>query len=149
MGVLTIFKQALGVSLSTVGMWESGKNDPRANMLPKIANLYGCTVDDLLGDQVVQCLHDEVDDMGRGDARTAIIKGRVFPLRERVSLRDIEDALHGLAAKGCISLYTVGGRSYFWFPTWGKHQRIRDVKPKYPAPEDETALCGGLRRTAA
>lgn len=90
-----------------------------------------------------------VDDLGRGDARAAIIKGRVFPLRERVSLRDIEDALHGLAAKGCISLYTVGGKSYFWFPTWGKHQRIRDVKPKYPGPEDETALCGGLRQTAA
>lgn len=51
--------EALGVSLSTVGMWESGKNNPRANMLPKIANLYGCTVDDLLGDQVAQCLHDE------------------------------------------------------------------------------------------
>lgn len=90
-----------------------------------------------------------VDDVGRGDARAAIIKGRVFPLRERISLRDIEDALHGLAAKGCISLYTVGGKSYFWFPTWGKHQRIRDVKPKYPGPNDEMPLCDSLRQTAA
>lgn len=80
-----------------------------------------------------------VDDMGRGDARPAIIKGRVFPLRERVSMRDVEDALHGLAAKGCISLYEVDGKSYFWFPTWGKHQRIRDVRPKYPGPDDESA----------
>lgn len=75
-----------------------------------------------------------VDDMGRGDARAAIIRGRVFPLRERVTLRDVDGALHGLAAKGCISLYEVDGKSYFWFPTWGKHQRIRDVKPKYPDP---------------
>lgn len=90
-----------------------------------------------------------VDDVGRGDARPAIIKGRVFPLRERVSMRDIEDALHGLAAKGCISLYTVDGKSYFWFPTWGKHQRIRDVKPKYPGPNDKMPLCDSLRQTAA
>lgn len=51
--------ESLGVSLATVGMWDTGRNMPRANMLPKIANLYGCTVDDLLGDQVAQCLHDE------------------------------------------------------------------------------------------
>ena len=46
----------------------------------------------------------QVDDMGRGDARPAIIKGRVFPLRERVTTKDIDAALHALAAKGCISL---------------------------------------------
>lgn len=80
-----------------------------------------------------------VDDAGRGDARPAIIKGRVFPLRERVSLKDIEVAIHGLAAKGCISLYKVGGKSYFWFPTWDNHQRIRDSKPKYPSPENADA----------
>ncbi len=76
------------------------------------------------------------DDAGRGDARPAVIKGRVFPLRERVTTRDVDDALHSLAAKGCVSLYTVGGKPYFWFPTWSEHQRIRDRKPKYPGPED-------------
>lgn len=78
----------------------------------------------------------QVDDAGRGDARPAIIKGHVFPLRERVSTKDIDAALHGLAAKGCVSLYTVGGKPYFWFPTWSKHQRIRECKPKFPAPEE-------------
>lgn len=78
----------------------------------------------------------QADDAGRGDARPAIIKGRVFPLRERVTVKEIDNALHGLAAKGCVSLYMVGGRPYFWFPTWSDHQRIRDVKPKYPGPED-------------
>lgn len=97
-----------------------------------------------------------VDDAGRGDARPAIIKGRVFALRYRVSVKDIDVAIHGLAAKGCISLYTVGGKSYFWFPTWGKHQRVRDVRPKYPAPEEAdnicdafAAPCGELPQTAA
>lgn len=96
-----------------------------------------------------------VDDAGRGDARPAIIRGRLFALRERVTLKDIDDALHGLAAKGCVSLYTVGGKPYFWFPTWSEHQRIRDVKPKFPSPDEDdrqngsAADCGGLRRIAA
>lgn len=97
------------------------------------------------------------DDVGRGDARPAIIKGRAFPLRERLTTKDIDDALHGLAAKGCVSLYTVGGRPYFWFPTWNEHQRIRDCKPKYPGPEEAdkedcynvspqpAASCGDMR----
>lgn len=90
-----------------------------------------------------------VDDAGRGDARPAIIKGRVFPLRERVSIKDIEAAVHGLAAKGCVSLYKVGGKPYLWFPTWGEHQRIRDVKPKYPGPEDADAPFDNLPQSAA
>lgn len=90
-----------------------------------------------------------VDDAGRGDARPAIIKGRGFPLRSRISERDIKDALHGLAAKGCVSLYEVGGKPYFWFPTWGKHQRLDRAKPKHPAPPDFAADCGDLPQTAA
>ena len=79
----------------------------------------------------------QADDTGRGDARPAIIKGHVFPLRDRITVKDISGALHGLAAKGCISLYEIDGRSYFWFPSWAKHQRIRDAKPKFPAPPSE------------
>ena len=78
----------------------------------------------------------QADDAGRGDARPAIIKGRIFPLRDRVTVKDIDAAVHGLAAKGCVSLYTVGRKPYFWFPTWSEHQRIRDVKPKYPGPDE-------------
>lgn len=93
----------------------------------------------------------QADDSGRGDARPAIIKGHVFPLRDRVTSKDIEAAVHGLAAKGCVSLYTVGGKPYFWFPSWGEHQRIRDVKPKFPGPDEaddippqSAADCGRL-----
>ena len=101
------------------------------------------------------------DDAGRGDARAAIIRGRLFPFRERVTIKDIDAAIHGLAAKGCVSLYTVGGKPYFWFPTWGEHQRIRDCKPRYPAPEEadeapaatvsphSAATCGDLPQPAA
>lgn len=39
---------AVGVDQSTVCLWETGKTMPRAGLLPKLAKLYGCTVDDLL-----------------------------------------------------------------------------------------------------
>lgn len=96
-----------------------------------------------------------VDDAGRGDARPAIIKGNAFPLRERVTAKDINDALHGLAAKGCVSLYEVDGKPYFWFPTWAEHQRIRECKPKYPDPPENSGfmpsaeICGELPQVAA
>lgn len=82
----------------------------------------------------------QADDAGRGDARPAIIKGRVFALRERVTVKDIESSLHALAAAGCVSLYTVGGKPYFQFPSWAEHQRIRDAKPKFPGPEEGEIL---------
>lgn len=97
----------------------------------------------------------QVDDAGRGDARPAIIKGRVFPFRERLSIKDIDAALQDLAAKGCVSLYTVDGKPYFLFPGWVKHQRVRDCKPKYPEPPENlnlsqsAASCGEFPQSAA
>lgn len=78
----------------------------------------------------------QADDAGRGDARPAIIKGRCFPLRDQVTAKNITDALDALATVGLISLYTVGGKLIYWLPSWAKHQRIRDCKPKYPGPEE-------------
>lgn len=42
---------ALGVDPSTVAKWESEKAYPRADLLPKIANLLGCTIDELYADE--------------------------------------------------------------------------------------------------
>lgn len=39
---------AVGVDQSAVCLWETGKTRPRASLLLKLAELYGCTVDDLL-----------------------------------------------------------------------------------------------------
>ncbi len=95
------------------------------------------------------------DDAGRGDARAAIIRGRAFPLRDGVTNKNVESAVRKLASSSCITLYTVGGRCYYCFPTWNEHQRIRDCKPKYPGPEDSdvfsdvAADCGELPQVAA
>lgn len=40
---------ALGVSRSTVAMWENGKNEPDNDMLGKIAEYFHITTDELLG----------------------------------------------------------------------------------------------------
>jgi transcriptional regulator with XRE-family HTH domain len=40
--------QKLGVGQSTVGMWETGERLPRADKLPELAKILGCTIDDLL-----------------------------------------------------------------------------------------------------
>ena len=92
----------------------------------------------------------QADDAGRGDARPAIIKGRVFPLRDQVTAKIISDGLHALATIGLIALYEVGGRLYYVLPSWSKHQRIRDCKPKYPAPEEaDTIINSTLPQSAA
>ena len=38
----------LGVDQSTVSLWEVGKTQPRAKLLPKLAQILKCTVDELL-----------------------------------------------------------------------------------------------------
>ena len=77
-----------------------------------------------------------VDDYGRGDARPAIIKGNCFPLRDRVTVTDIDAGLHALADAGVVGLYTVGGKPLLYLPSWGKHQRIQQKRSKYPSPEE-------------
>lgn len=39
----------LGVDRSTVAKWETGQSLPRAELLPKLAQILKCTVDELLG----------------------------------------------------------------------------------------------------
>lgn len=37
----------LGVNRSAVAMWESGEALPRADKLPELAKILGCTIDEL------------------------------------------------------------------------------------------------------
>jgi DnaD/phage-associated family protein len=87
-----------------------------------------------------------VDDFGRGSADAELLKGLLFPRRHGVTVKQIQDAIGTLANKGMINLYESDGESFFYFPKWGEHQRIRAKVPKFPEP---AADCGGLRRVAA
>lgn len=75
------------------------------------------------------------DDYGRMDARPAILKARLYPLRERLTLRDIQGALRALADVGCVEVYEVDGKPYLHLPSWEVHQQIRAKKSKFPAPD--------------
>ena len=44
--------ERIGVSAITILQWEKGKNVPNKTNLPKIAEAYGCTVEDLIGNEV-------------------------------------------------------------------------------------------------
>lgn len=83
------------------------------------------------------------DDYGRMDARPAILKARLYPLRERLTLKDIDGALRALAAVGCVEVYEVDGKPYLQLPSWEVHQTIRAKKSKYPGPESgvKTIAC--------
>lgn len=37
----------LGVNRSTIAMWETGEAMPRADKLPELAKVFGCSIDDL------------------------------------------------------------------------------------------------------
>ncbi len=41
--------QRLGVERSAVAKWESGKSQPQAARLVALAEIFGCSVDDVLG----------------------------------------------------------------------------------------------------
>lgn len=74
------------------------------------------------------------DDFGRFDARPAIIKGRLFPLKDDLALADVSKALNKLSAVGLVALYMYDGKPYLQLVTWGKYQRTRAKKSKYPDP---------------
>lgn len=76
------------------------------------------------------------DDYGRFDGRTAIIKGTCFPLKDGVTVKNIESALSKLASAGLVKRYVVDGKPYLSLPTWEQHQSVRAKKSKYPSPDD-------------
>lgn len=78
------------------------------------------------------------DDYGRFDARTKIIKGQCFPLKD-VTEKDIDKALAKLSEVGLIVVYEAQGRPVLQLKTWEQHQNIRAKKSKYP-PFDETCI---------
>lgn len=75
------------------------------------------------------------DDYGRFDGRAAIIKNRLFPLKENLTAASVEKAISQLANAGLVTLYMFEGKPYLYLPTWADHQNVRSKKSKYPSPE--------------
>ena len=76
------------------------------------------------------------DDYGCMDGRTVLLKSELFPLKENVTKKAIEDAISKLVSVGLLCKYTANDMPYLFFPTWEKHQRLRNTHRKYPNPAD-------------
>lgn len=76
------------------------------------------------------------DDFGRMDARPAILRARLFPLKDDVKTAMIERAVDALHDAGLIDLYWAKGRPILQLLTWEQHQQIRAKKSKYPGKDE-------------
>lgn len=75
-----------------------------------------------------------VDDFGRGSADPELLRGLLFPRRHSVSEKQIKGTLDALASRGMIILYDSDGESYFYFPKFSEHQRLRKKYSLFPEP---------------
>ena len=73
------------------------------------------------------------DDFGRYDGRYMIIKNSLFPLKESVTVKNIEDAVNRLVSVGLVDYYFVDRKPFLQLRTWDSHQQIRAKRSKYPA----------------
>lgn len=84
------------------------------------------------------------DDYGCVDGRPVLLKNELFPTKDNVTRKSVEDAIRKLVSAGLLRSYEVNGMPYLLFPTWEKHQRIRNKRRKYPEPTEKdflTASC--------
>lgn len=84
------------------------------------------------------------DDYGCVDGRPVLLKNELFPTKDNVTRKSVEDAIRKLVSAGLLRAYEVNGMPYLLFPTWEKHQRIRNKRRKYPEPTEKdflTASC--------
>lgn len=76
------------------------------------------------------------DDFGRFYANPAILRGKLFPLADGKTKKDMSDALNKLASVGLVELYTVDGKPFLHVVKWSKYQRTRAARSKFPSPDD-------------
>ena len=75
------------------------------------------------------------DDYGCCDGRIIVLKNELFPTKDDVTKKAVEQAISKLASVGLLCKYTVNGMPYLFFPTWEKHQRVRNKHRKFPQPQ--------------
>lgn len=89
------------------------------------------------------------DDYGCFDGRLVLLKNELFPTKENVTKKAMEDAIEKLVSVGLLCKYTASGMPYLFFPTWEKHQRLRNKHRKYPEPSLDSQLTADCCQTSA
>ncbi len=77
------------------------------------------------------------DDYGNFLADPRVIKGYLFPLKENVTIDEIDVALEDLHSVGLIRFYPARGEEYLHLPGWEEHQKLKYRTAMYPLPGEE------------
>lgn len=75
-----------------------------------------------------------VDDFGCYDGRVIVLRNELFPTKDCITRKNVEDAIEKLEAVNLLVRYEVDGKPYIHLNTFGEHQRIRNKNRRYPAP---------------
>jgi len=75
------------------------------------------------------------DDYGRLDGRITVLKNDLFPTKETITKKQVEDALEKLIKVGLVCRYMHNDVPYLYLPSWESHQQVRAHKSKFPAPD--------------
>lgn len=78
------------------------------------------------------------DDFGRYDGRAAIIKNRLFPLKENLTLKTVETPFMDWRVLDWLPYILHRASASLYLPTWGKYQTQRAKESKYPEPVEPT-----------
>ena len=91
------------------------------------------------------------DDFGCLDGRSIVLKNELFPTKDNIPKKAIEDSIEKLVKVGLLVRYEADGSPYLFLKSWEKHQRVRNRIRKLPAPPNISfaADCGELPRVAA
>lgn len=88
------------------------------------------------GEVFYRRLMSVVDDYGRYDARTSILRADLYALKlSKVSESDIVKWMNECSEAGLVRFYEVDEKKYLELLKFG--QRLRAMKSKYPSPSDK------------
>lgn len=88
-----------------------------------------------------------VDDFGRINAHPRRLKSIIFPMREDISISDIDESLYQMADQGLIILYQIDDEKFLQMTKFDQHQRIdKRTASKLPSPEGAVLLDSGKFR---
>ena len=77
-----------------------------------------------------------VDDYGVYHADPVLLSHILFPRQSSVTEKMVREGLEHMEAQGLILRYTVDGEEYLKLVSREKHQRLRNSRRKFPAPEE-------------
>ena len=77
-----------------------------------------------------------VDDYGVYHADPVLLSHILFPRQSSVTEKMVREGLEHMEAQGLILRYTADGEEYLKLASWEKHQRLRNSRRKFPAPEE-------------